>query len=402
MIELSDNSFCTGCSSCVNACPQNCITMQWDKAFLYPSIDKEKCVNCGVCDKICPVLNQKESGLKICNVYAFQNKDKESRTKSTSGGFFLSVAKKIVEQNGVVYAAGFDQNMKVVHKKASQIEELNGLQGSKYVQSYLGKIFTEIKELLEGGTKVLFVGTPCQVEGILSYIEPNYQELLYTIDFTCYGVPSPKLYSEWISLLESKYKKKIKHINFRDKKYGYAGVNIRIDFEDGKKLEDRFDAKSFLKTMFSNICLRESCYNCFVRGKNKKNDITMGDMWDIGNYNNNLDDDLGTTKIMIHTEKGLELFNQIEGTKEYIKTYDDKELEQLRKSETYIVKQNERHNDFVRDTDIMSYEELIKKYLPPSNKDRVANITKPIINKLPFAKMFFKNLKKKKMENIKK
>lgn len=177
MINIQEKSKCCGCYGCYNICPKGAIEMvQDEKGFYYPQIIKEKCINCGLCNKICPISNK----IEIENspkAFAAYNKDKRIREKSSSGGVFTLLAEKILEQNGVVFGAKFDENFNVVHSYVERKEDLEVFRGSKYVQSKIGDTYKKAEELLKNGRLVLFSGTPCQIEGLKKYIRKEYDNL---------------------------------------------------------------------------------------------------------------------------------------------------------------------------------------------------------------------------------
>lgn len=399
MLDLSDKSFCSGCTACLSICPQKCIEIRNEKGFLYPNIDKKKCIDCDSCVRVCPIQTPKDSTIKSSTVFAFQNSNDEDRKKSTSGGFFLSVAREIIDNGGKVWAAGFDEDMNVVHKRAEKSIELYSLYGSKYVQSNLQNTFGKIKKELTYGETILFAGTPCQVEGLLNFIDDKYCTNLYTLDFYCYGVPSPELYKEWIDWLNKKYNCKVKYINFRDKKYGYFGVNTQITFENGRILEDKVESKLYLKTMFSNIGLRDSCYNCVFRNRVKRCDFTLGDMWEVGQYNSKMDDDLGTTKVHVNTKKGQELYERLKGKASVrIKTLTRNELESETINKNKQKPMNALHKEFVSDIGNLEFPDIVNKYFPITTKDKVVSMVKPMINLIPFSHYIFRKIKFRKIK----
>lgn len=197
MIIITNKELCCGCGACYNSCPNKAIQMVEDQeGFLYPEINKTKCINCSICEKVCPIKNIKiEEDTELIKLAAW-SKNKEIRKSSSSGGIFYTIANYIIENSGVVCAAGFDENMNVVHKIISEKKQIKELQGSKYVQSDIGQCNREVKKLLEEGKKVLFVGTPCQVSGLLTMLGKKYNNL-YLCDFICHGVPSPKVYKKY-------------------------------------------------------------------------------------------------------------------------------------------------------------------------------------------------------------
>lgn len=190
MIEIKDKKDCCGCSACVQKCPKQCISLKEDnEGFLYPEVDKSMCINCGLCEKVCPVLHQGESR-KPLKVYAAKNQDEEIRRQSSSGGIFTLLAEKTIQDGGVVFGARFDEHWEVKHDYTETIEGLAAFRGSKYVQSRMEDNYRKAEMFLKQGRKVLFSGTPCQVAGLKRFLRKYYGNLL-TIDMVCHGVPSP-------------------------------------------------------------------------------------------------------------------------------------------------------------------------------------------------------------------
>lgn len=398
MINITNKEMCYGCTACANICPKNAIKMTEDKCgFKYPKIDLDKCINCGLCDKICTKEADNNSNEQI-EIFACQNKDEKVREVSTSGGMFGVLADEILKQGGVICAPDFDENSKVVHRIVTNKEELNGMYGSKYVQSDLKLIFKVIMDNLKQDRIVFFVGTPCQTDGLLRYISDEHKSKLYTADLICYGVPSPKIYDKWIDFLNKKYNSKVKYINFRDKKYGYSGTNIKIEFENGRKIEDCRDAKSFLKTMFSHIGLRESCYNCKYRYEKKNCDFTFGDIWNIGDYSKRMDDNKGTTLVRINTKKGKDLFANLDENRVDKLLIDEISIDSEKLKNKKEINVPIKRNDFFDDAEVMEYEKLINKYFPIKSKDLLANYLKPIIVRIPGTKLLIKKSKIKKVK----
>lgn len=200
MINIRNKHDCCGCSACVSRCPKQCINMCEDsKGFLYPQVDKESCIDCGICEKVCPMLNKPEAK-EPQHEYAVQNSNEKVRITSSSGGVFSSIATGVLNEGGVVFGAAFDEEWKVCHIGIDTKEELSLLQGSKYVQSHIGDAFPRVEQLLKRGVKVLFSGTPCQIAGLKRYLRKEYNNL-FTVDVICHGVPSPKVWREYLKSL---------------------------------------------------------------------------------------------------------------------------------------------------------------------------------------------------------
>lgn len=207
MERLASIQRCTGCMSCFNSCAHHAIKMvENDEGFFYPQIDKDKCVNCGLCSKKCPELQNEKKSSKASHPKVFAVINQTDSTSSSSGGAFSLIARWILSQGGIVYGATIDNNGDVFHMAIDSVSDLPKLKGSKYVQSYVGKVFYQIRKDLLSGRKVLFVGTGCQVAGIYSYLNKRYEGQLYTIDLICHGVPSNKAFKAYIDKLKKKRK----------------------------------------------------------------------------------------------------------------------------------------------------------------------------------------------------
>ena len=313
---------CTGCSVCLNVCPHKCISMQTDnEGFWYPNVDASKCVECGKCVRVCPVL-QSENNAKEENttkVYAAYNIDMEQRTQSSSGGIFYLLAQWVLEQGGVVFGARF-KGSEVVHDYVEDIAELPVLLGSKYVQSWIGDVYEKVKEFVSKGRIVLFAGTPCQVEGLKKLV--GNKENLILVDFICHGVPSPAVWSRYL-----KEQKKdlgiqsIRRISFRDKKVGWKNFSMRIDYKDTDKSDREYvetlKEDKYLRGFLNDLYLRPSCYDCRFKKIERESDITLADFWGVENILPTWDDDKGMSLIMVHSEQGLRLFDKIKGQMQY-------------------------------------------------------------------------------------
>lgn len=310
-ISIVKNSACTGCLACMNCCPIQCISEEIDSCgFSYPKVNEEKCIECGQCEKICPLISNKNVSNGIQGIYAAWTNDHELRFMSTSGGIFSEIARKFVKTGGAVCAAAYDKNNDVKHVITHFETNISELAQSKYVQSQLGETLIEIRRLLAKGEKVLFVGTPCQVAAINNFCS-EYSDRLYTIDFICRGVNSPKAYRAWISELERKHRALVKKIwfKYKDKGWKRSPRNTLIEFNTGKKIILRDYYNSYMVGYLGpNLYIRPSCSDCMFKGENRVSDITLGDFWGV---EPELDSDEGTSMLLISTRKGRELFEAV-------------------------------------------------------------------------------------------
>lgn len=381
MIEIKNKKDCCGCYACYNICPKECITMESDnEGFWYPKIDKDKCINCNLCEKVCPIINpvKRVDSKKIA--YASMNKDEQVRIKSSSGGIFSILAEYIIKNNGVVYGAGFDEDFNIKHKRILYSTDLDLLRGSKYVQSSIGDIYKQVKNDLENNNPVLFTGTPCQVEGLRSYLRKEYVNLI-TMDFICHGVPSPLVWEKYLKKMKKSKQENIKNIYFRNKDIGWKLFSLKIIF-DKRIYSNDLNNDLFMKGFLQDVYLRPSCYNCKFKKINRISDITVADFWGIGNILPKMDDDKGTSLIVIHSEKGKQLFDKL-SEKMILNEVNLNEAIKYNSSMIKSVKYNEKRNTFF--AELNTGEELIdliKKYTKVSFEGRLKNKLKSIIKKL--------------------
>ena len=332
MIQIKNKKDCCGCHACSNACPKQCITMQADnEGFLYPVVDKETCIDCGLCEKVCPVINQNEPH-KPLHVYAAYNKNEEIRMQSSSGGIFTLLAEATINEGGVVFGAKFDKDWNVVHDYTETIDGIADFRGSKYVQSTIGNTYSQAKKFLQAGRKVLFSGTPCQIAGLKKYLRKEYDNLL-TVDIICHGVPSPLVWRRYIDETAEKLRAEraagknsvssslnelplIMGISFRDKTHGWKKFGFRISYAASMAAENSVSESAmdiceshttnvFMRAFLSNTILRPSCYACAAKQGKAHSDITIADFWGINKIDSAFNDDKGCSAIFLNTEKGI-------------------------------------------------------------------------------------------------
>lgn len=304
-IAILKENECTGCGSCLNVCPVGAISMlENSEGFLYPQIDEEKCTNCGLCKNICPAINPNYKNNKSPECYAYMASDEE-RLKSSSGGAFPVLAHWFINNGGYVAGAVWTDDYQVEHIVSNNIEDIERMRNSKYLQSDTKNCYKEIKQLLEDNKKVLFTGTPCQVAGLKSFLQKDYRKL-YCVDIICHGVPSPKAFRKYIGEFLKTNDEKWVNTNFRDKINGWnpALTTTTTTTTTCPAAQDVF-MQSFLK----NLCLRKSCANCKFQTIPRQGDITIGDFWGIGNYRKKLDDKKGTSVILENNQKSKILIN---------------------------------------------------------------------------------------------
>ena len=237
MIKISKKEDCCGCTACASICPHDAITMVPDAlGFLYPQVDMNKCVDCGLCERVCSFNDNYDTSLNLDKplAYGARHKNMKEVETSRSGAAFIALSDYILEHGGVVYGAGYADHFRVVHKRATTKEERDEFKGSKYVQSDMNSIFRQVKKDLRNGLTVLFSGTPCQTSGLNSYIGKKFRENLYLVDIVCHGVPGPYLWRDYLNYLEKIQGSPIVWVNFRDKqKYGWRAHLESFIFKNG-------------------------------------------------------------------------------------------------------------------------------------------------------------------------
>lgn len=309
LISAIFDTRCTGCSACYNACPVEAIQMRADeRGFYKPFIDENKCINCKLCDHICPIIHYEPAqnfGKKLYAVWA----DEEERLSSSSGGMFAVLAKYVLEQRGAVFGARFGRDFRVYHDRCDEVEQLEPLKKSKYVQSYVGKAYANAKEALAMGKKVLFVGTPCQIAGLRAFLQNKTDTTgLYCVDLVCYQAPPYKVFKKY---LDDNFGPELEEFSFRLKaKNLYHCIFYSYKLK-GKEKQEVFLTSPYFNGFFNNLYLSEACANCAFQEESRVGDITLGDFWGIENHDATWNDGKGTSMVFTNNEKGAALFEAV-------------------------------------------------------------------------------------------
>lgn len=312
MIELCKADECTGCSGCVNVCPKQCIQMIEDnEGFLHPCIDHDKCIECHVCQRLCPVLNPLEK-YDSPVVYAAFNNDPKVRANSSSGGIFNALARHFIDNGGMVVGALFGQSdFTLTHVLTDSMSDVKRMMGSKYVQSHVpNNLYKEILSAIQKGHKVLFTGTPCQVAACRKFIPAIYQEKILYVDIVCHGVPSQALFSDYIGKLSQKLATRICVFNFRTREgWGYAPS---FAGEDNSWRPLSGIDNSYMSLFLQGYTFRENCYNCQYATPQRVSDITIADFWGLGKeIPYAYDKTLGVSLLLVNTHKGEQVLEKI-------------------------------------------------------------------------------------------
>ncbi len=366
MISVKNKSLCCGCGSCAVSCPSKAIEMYPDQAgFVFPSINKYLCTSCGLCEKKCPVLNHNNTVDTNHDIYIAYANDKTTRYNGSSGGMFGLFAEKVIFDGGVVYGAAFDKELKLKCSKANTLKELYPLYKSKYLQSDLGDSFPEIKKILDTGSKVLFVSTPCQVYALKLYLNKNYENLI-TVDFICHGVPSQTLFDKCRSYVEKKENIKLLSYSFRAKrKNGVTPHYYKIEYERNGNKKERialYTESPFYYGFQRYITLRDSCYDCRFSYSNRVSDITIGDFHEVDRYLDGINRFDGVSSVVINTEKGCKLWNKVKDNT-VCHTLDFKLLLQNKELMCGGTEKPLVRDEFVSALSTLPFNVVVKKYL---------------------------------------
>ena len=303
MIRITEKSKCCGCTACLSICPKQCISLEADEeGFLYPKVDEKTCVNCGACENVCPVLHTGKSRMPLYTMAA-RNSDGEVLKQSSSGGVFSLLAQHILEnKHGVIFGAMWAGD-EVVHGSIERVEDLWRLRGSKYVQSRMGDTFNKVKRLLQEGRYVMFVGTPCQVAGLKSFLKKENERLL-TVDLACHGTPSPKVLAIYLAEIKLRYGVQDVSLNFRDKSTGWDSYSISAYSGSHQIISEYLKQNSYMQGYLHELYSRPICHACPFKEFRSGSDITLADFWGIKNACPEMYDRRGVSLVLIHNDKG--------------------------------------------------------------------------------------------------
>ena len=339
MIHISNPKDCCGCEACVQVCSKHCIDLHRDDmGFLYPHVNEELCIDCSLCEKVCPILHPFENK-EPQQVFASKNTNANERKSSSSGGLFILLAKQVISHGGVVFGVTYDKEWNPVHSFSENMDGLAQFQGSKYVQSRIDGAYTKAKSFLDEGREVLFSGTPCQIAGLKHFLRKKYNNLL-TVEVICHGVPSPGVWQDYLELIRRPQgtsagnntvltslneTPSIEGISFRDKQNGWRKFGFVVRFSDDQSATGKFGLSSvnaynineyhkenlYMKAFLNNLILRPSCFSCPAKAGKSNADISLGDFWSIKRFLKEWDDDGGVTLVYLNSDKGQDYFQHL-------------------------------------------------------------------------------------------
>ena len=347
-----------------------------ENGFWHPNIDEGICINCGLCEKFCPILKEYKGNAKG-KAYACINKNEEIRRQSSSGGIFTLLAENVIARGGVVFGAAFDEKFAVRHIAVEQTKDLDKLRGSKYLQSYIGDAYTHAKSFLESGRLVLFSGTPCQISGLKAYLGKEYDNLIMQ-DIICHGVPSPKVWQKYVDFRQKSADAQAQKIEFRNKRYGWQDYSLLLEFENGEEYIKTSSKDPYMRAFLTNLCLRESCYDCHSKSLERESDITLADFWGIKGVLPDMDDDKGTSLILVNSKKGESVFEEI---KEDM-VYEEVDIDIVARRNTAACKSvayNKSRSSFLKQIFEKNFEKTVEKYCKTKYIRRILSKIKKII-----------------------
>jgi len=367
MISIKEKINCCGCNACGDVCPKGAITFQIDhEGFWYPKVNMNTCIDCKLCEKVCPIISKADSieRCQIPEVYAAYSKDEGIRIDSTSGGIHSTLANYIYSQGGYVGGAVYNKDFTVSHIVSDDQSLLPEIRSSKYLQSSMEGQYIEVKKLLHNGKTVFYCAAPCQIQALYKFLKKDYDNL-FTADFICRGVNSPKVFLSYINMLERKYGSKVSKVKFKAKKWGWHNFSLRVNFENGKEYcKDREHDLFYVGYLGYGNFARPSCYDCRFKGFPQKADITLADFWGIEKIDKSMDQDKGTSLVLINSPKGQRLFDAVKDGMEWKEyTLEDAGKENLAMKKS-LKPSSDSRSQFFTALDQFPFEKVAKDFFP--------------------------------------
>lgn len=383
MIKILRKEECCGCNACGDVCPKQSISFKSDKeGFWYPVVNEETCIDCHLCEKVCPILGKAETAIRFneSKVFAAFTKDEYIRIDSTSGGIHSTLALLMYKRHAFVGGAIYNPDHTCSHIVSDDIGMLSKIRSSKYIQSSMEGQYKEVKRILDDGKEVLYCAAPCQIQGLYKYLRRDYDKLI-TVDFICRGVNSPKVFKAYINSLENKYNSKAVEIKAKNKKWGWHNFSMRVNFENGQQyVQDRYHDAFFVGYLQYGGFTRPSCYECSFKGIPQKADITLADFWGIENLDPSMDQDKGTSLVMINSEKGMDLFNSIKSDIVWKQFTIKQALGDNQAAVTSLKAVREDRNEFFDAIEKESFDDVARKFFPkPSHMTKIKREIKAVL-----------------------
>lgn len=380
MINIQNKIDCCGCNACGDVCVQHAITFKTDnEGFWYPEVDKEKCTDCHLCEKVCPIINVKvlkKNDLPQSICYAAEHKNLEVVFDSTSGGLFSALADIMYKSGGYVGGAVFNDDFSVRQYISNDKKDLPRLRSSKYLQSHFDGFYKQVRDLLKAGEKVLVCGSPCQMAAMRAFLRKDYDNLLIA-DYICRGINSPKVWRKYLDSYEERYGSKVVYCKAKSKEYGWRNLTQKVILANGKAYYENKDQSNFTKGYLqTGVYCRPSCYDCKFKGYPRIADITLADFWGIEKVDKTLEKNLGTSLVMINSKKGEVYFEQVKKRINYVPVPFDSIEAGNRALNKPLDSPKVDRDEFFRDLDQMTFLQVADKYISHRNIGKKAKIKK--------------------------
>ncbi len=380
MINIQNKVDCCGCNACGDACPKQAISFKTDnEGFWYPEVDMQKCIDCGLCEKVCPIINVKElkkNDLPESICYAAEHKNIEVVFDSTSGGLFSALADIMYKSDGYVGGAVYNDDFSVRHFISNEKNDLPRLRSSKYLQSNLEGFYNQVGNLVKKGENVLVCGSPCQMSGLRSYLKKDYPNLII-VDYCCRGINSPKVWRKYLDSYEERYGSKVVYCKAKSKEYGWRNLTQKVILSNGKSYYETKDHNDFTKGYLrTNAYCRPSCYDCKFKGFPRIADITLADFWGIESVDKTMDKNLGTSLVLINSKKGEAFFERVKSRVNLVQVPFSKAVSGNPSFVKSLEPAKVNRDAFFDDLDKMSFITLADKYfrLPaPTLRKRISD-----------------------------
>lgn len=389
MISITNKIDCCGCNACGDICPKGAIIFKTDiEGFWYPIVDKNKCIDCGLCDRVCPIINindLKKNDLPESICYAAEHKNLEVVFDSTSGGMFSALADIMYRSKGYVGGAIFNEDFSVRQYISNDKADLPRLRSSKYLQSNLEGFFKQVSELVKVGENVLVCGSPCQMAALRAFLRKDYDNLIIA-DYICRGINSPKVWRKYLDSFEERYGHKVVYCKAKSKEYGWRNLTQKVILSNGKAYYETKDQSKFTQGYLqTGVYCRPSCYDCKFKGYPRISDITLADFWGIENVDISMEKDLGTSLVMVNSKKGEVYFEKAKQRINYIQV-PFKSIEAGNRSlHLSIDPPTVDRKQFFEDLDKMSFIQIADKYIKTPEigfKRRMKNHLKGVRSRL--------------------
>lgn len=388
MIDIERREDCCGCNACADICPKSAISFSVDnEGFWYPVVEKKKCINCGLCDRVCPITNEcrtKKVNAEKPICYASEHKNIEVVFGSTTSGMFSALADVMYNENGYVGGAVHNEDFSASQFISNDRNDLLKLRRSKDLQSNAEGFHKKVKKLLQKGEKVLVCGVPCQIAGLLNFLGKDYENLI-TVDLICAGVNSPKVWKKYLDYIEQLVGSKIIWTENKNKEYGWEKLTQKFVFENGEEYFDTRQISLFTKGFIeSHLYCRPSCYECAFKGFPRTADISIGDFWGITKHTSSHDSDMGTNVVMLNSEKGSVYFEKVRSSLNLEQTPLEWACEGNPALTKSITKLSDKRTEFFEDLDRLRFDILVQKY-EPIQISRVKKTLRPVKHLVKFA-----------------